>query len=74
MFPGVCLSTGGSGQGGCLVQGGACSRRECLVLGSACSGWSGPGGLVWGVPGGDPPMATAVGGTHPTGMHYFMLD
>ena len=32
----------------------------------------GPGG----VPGGDPPKATAAGGTHPTGMHscfhYFL--
>ena len=28
-----------------------------------------PGGLVWGVPDGDPPTATAAGGTHPTGMH-----
>ena len=28
------------------------------------------GGCSWGVPGGDiPQMATAVGGTHPTGMH-----
>ena len=33
--------------------------------GGACSG----GGLLRGVPGGDPPMATAAGGTHPTGMH-----
>ena len=33
-------------------------------------GVPGPGGLVWGVPGGDPPeTATAVGGTHSTGMH-----
>ena len=38
-------------------------------------GGSPPGGLLWGVsswgvPGGDPPgMATALGGTHPTGMH-----
>ena len=29
-----------------------------------------PGGLLRGVPGGDPPgMVTAVGGKHPTGMH-----
>ena len=40
---------------GCLVPG------ECLVPG---------GGLLpWRVPGGDPPTATAAGGTHPTGMH-----
>ena len=48
--------------------------RGCLVPGGAWSGgWvPGPGGV--GVPGGDPPgMATAAGGTHPTGMHscYF---
>ena len=30
----------------------------------------GPGGSApGGVPGGDPRMATAAGGTHPTGMH-----
>ena len=30
-----------------------------------------PGGGAWsrGVHGGDPPTATAAGGTHPTGMH-----
>ena len=29
-----------------------------------------PGGLVWGVPDGDPPpTATAAGGTHPTAIH-----
>ena len=55
---GAC-SRGVWSQGGCLVWG-------CLVLGGACSR---------GVPGGDtlppppPNMATAVGGTHPTGMH-----
>ena len=32
--------------------------------------WSRGGAGSWGVPGGDPPgTATAVGGTHPTGMH-----
>ena len=31
-----------------------------MVLGGA---WS------WGVPGKEPPVATAVGGMHPTGMH-----
>ena len=50
---------------GCLVlvQGGIRSR-ECLVRGV-------PGPRGWGgVPGGDPHRtATAVGGTHPTGMH-----
>ena len=34
-------------------------------------GVPGPGGLLRGVPGGDTPrMATAAGGTHPTGMHF----
>ena len=76
MFTGVCLSTEGvPGSGGCLIQGGmpgpggsawsgggvpgpwggAWSQGECLVLGGA---WWRP-----------PQKATAVGGTHPTGMH-----
>ena len=33
--------------------------------GGACSG---------GVTGGDPPMATAAGGTHPTGMHSCVAE
>ena len=39
----------------------------CMVLGGCVHGprVHGPGG----VPGRDPPMATAAGGTHPTGMH-----
>ena len=76
--PGGVPGPGGSGPRGlvgCLVPGG------CLVLG----GVPGPGGLVPGgcvVPGGGawwrpPQTATAVGGTHPTGMHscssYFWL-
>ena len=50
------------------VGGGACSRGV-PGLGDAWSqgGVPGPGG----VPGGDPQRATAVGGTHPTGMHSF---
>ena len=61
MFTGVCLSGGVPGPGGCLVP------RGCLVLGGR-GAWSG------GVPGGGclveiPPMATDVGGMHPTGMH-----
>ena len=54
---------GGLLQGGLVRGGGAWSR-----------GVPGPGGLllrglVWGVPGGSPPTATAVGSMHPTGMH-----
>ena len=56
---------------GCLVPGG------CLLLG----GGAAPGGyLLLGGPGlggagGDPPTATAAGGTHPTGMHScFVLE
>ena len=78
MFTGVCLSTGGCLLlGGCLVQG-----DRCLLPGGLVWGWvpAPGGGLVsggvpglggWGVPGGDcpPPMATAAGSTHPTGMH-----
>ena len=47
---------GGSALGECLLPGG-------LLLGGCVGAW------YWGVPGGDPPMATAVGGMHPTGMH-----
>ena len=47
---------GGSTLGECLLPGGLLLR----------AGWvPGPGG----VSGGDPPMATAVGGMHPTGIH-----
>ena len=58
------LSTGGGGSGwseGCLARG-------CLLRGGAA-----PGGE--GVPGREPPpgMATAAGGTHPTGMHSCSL-
>ena len=53
--------------GGCLVPGGGCLLR----------GLPGPGGLCCPVPGAcsagggveTPVMATAAGGTHPTGMH-----
>ena len=50
-----------------------CPQRGACSGGSAPRG-SAPGGAGWvpgpgGVPGGDPPMATAVGGMHPTGMH-----
>ena len=73
---------GGSGPGGCLVPGGTWSQwvpgPGGLVLGGVWSwggawsqGKSGPGGL----PGGDPQMATAVGGMHPSGTHscYYYL-
>ena len=60
---GVCTrgvpAPGGSGPGGCLLGGGLVPGG-CLLR----------GGLVLGVPGGvPPPMATAAGSTHPTGMH-----
>ena len=60
MFTGVCLSTGGLLQWGCLLLGGV----WCLVLGGLLPGGclvpggSAPGGvsaLGGGVPGGDPP-------------------
>ena len=44
----------------------------CLSTGvSSRGGVPGPrgGACCRGVPGGDPPTATAAGGTHPTGMH-----
>ena len=47
-------------EGGVLSQY-ALQQEGCLVPGGSASG---------GGPGGDPPqMATAAGGTHPTGMH-----
>ena len=49
---------------GCLVPGG-------LLPGGLLLGGPGPGGL----PDGDPPRtATAVGGTHPTGMHSCLIQ
>ena len=56
------LGQGNMYTGVCLSTGG-----WCMVPGGCA--WSrgvhGPGG----VPGGDPPTATAACGTHPTGMH-----
>ena len=55
LLPGVCLLWGVLAP---LWWGVSAPRG-----GAACS---------WGeVPGGDPPTATAAGGTHPTGMHSF---
>ena len=65
MFTGVYLSTRGvPGPGGGAFGG-------CLLPWVAWSEGSGPrsalsGGGAWWRP---PPMATAAGGTHPTGMH-----
>ena len=69
MLTGVCLSTGG----GCS---GAWSRGVTGPWGMV-QGVPAPGGGVWfwgdtcsgRVPGGDPQIVTAAGGTHPTGMH-----
>ena len=62
-------------------QRGACSRGFPLVWSRGVPGpggvWSRGGVVVWsrGVPGGDPPgTATAEGGTHPTGMHSYVVD
>ena len=50
--------------------GGAWSQEGSGLGGGLLrEGGSGPGG----VPGGDPPMATAAGGTHPTGMHSCIM-
>ena len=55
------LGGGACSQGGACSRGGACSLGSCLALGVPA---------LEGVPGRDPPgTATAVGGTHPTGMH-----
>ena len=57
---------GGSAPQGCLVPGGS-APGGCLLWGVPDPGGSAPGR----VPGRDPPptTATAVGSTHPTGMH-----
>ena len=74
IFTRVCLSTERApdpgGEGGCLLQGDACSggsapRGGCLLQQGLLLG----GGLLLGVCGDPPMMATAAGGTHPTGMH-----
>ena len=61
---------GGACSRGCLLHGVVPAPREVSASGGFWSqegalGGSGPRG----VPGGDPPTATAAGGTHPTGMH-----
>ena len=60
--------------GGCVHgprEGGGGSQEGCMVLGSAWSrgGMVPSGCMVWGCLVETPPTATAVGGTHPTGMH-----
>ena len=73
----ILLTRGVPGPGGCLVSGGAWSQRVVhsprgVVHGPrGCVVWGVPGLGGRGVPGGEPPCktATAVGGTHPTGMH-----
>ena len=63
------LFTGGVPGPGGMVWGGAWSGR-CAWSRGVCMGCLVPGG-----PGGDPPeTATAVGGTHPTGMHSCSMD
>ena len=57
----------GPGGVGCLLLGGVCSWGGLLLGGLLSGGGSARGG---GMPGADPlGMATAAGGTHPTGMH-----
>ena len=82
MFTGVCLSTGR----GCLVraEGGAWSRGDAWSRGGAGpregGAWSWGGGAwsggVWygGCLVETPQTATAVGSTHPTGMHSCFLS
>ena len=60
-----------------LITGGSTPRGVCSqegLLQEGCLVWAVPapgGACSGGVPGADPPpMATAAGGTHPTGMHY----
>ena len=54
LFSGGVSAPGGCLLGGCLLQG-VSAHGGCLLLGGGA--WS------------RPPMATAVGGMHPTGMH-----
>ena len=72
VFTGLCLSTGGGGAWSCGVEGvpapgrGACSGGVPAPGG----GWvPALGSLVWGCLVETPPTATAMGSTHPTGMH-----
>ena len=57
--------------GGVPCPGGVPGPGRCLVWGCLVWGVPGPGGCAWSGGGlcGDPPMATAAGGTHLTGMH-----
>ena len=67
--PGGCLLPGVACSRGCLLLGGVCSGEGVSALGRVCllpAGVCPGGGAWWRPPLG---MATAVGGTHPTGMH-----
>ena len=57
-------SLGGSGWGVCLLWGGGCLLPRDLLQGvcSQVGGWR------------PPMMATATGGTHPTGMHFCLVN
>ena len=57
---GFLVTRGVPGPGGYDPGGGVPAPGGVWFSGDACS---------WGVPGGDPQMATAAGSTHPTGMH-----
>ena len=64
---GSAWTNGGAWSGGCLVPGGVCSWG-----GTLSPGGSAPGGGIPACTEADPPpgeTATAVDGTHPTGMH-----
>ena len=67
--------------GGCLLLGGAWSEGGAWLGVPAPGGLPAPrgvpglvGAVPGGVPGGDPRMATAAGGTHTTGMHSCHLQ
>ena len=74
VFTGVCLSPGGA-----CMAGGHVWQRGMHGRGCAWQGDVHGGGICdrrhswWGVCGGAGEMATAVGGTHPTGMHSCLL-
>ena len=71
----VILFTGrGTWSQGVSAPGGAWSEGEWSGGGGVCSQGCVPGPREVGVSGGDPPgTATAVGGTHPTGMHSCLI-
>ena len=66
IFTGVCDSV--HGRGGSALGGGTWSRGFCSW------GVPGPGGLLWGVPGGDPPQDGYCCGRYASYWNAFLLN